>query len=909
MRTTAAISIALLGLVWTSVAHADDVPQKVRLQAALATSSGAPAGGTHTLTVRLFPEQAGGSALLEQQFADTPLDGGLVDLTLDPVPQALLDAHGILWAEVQVDSEAPLPRQSVLPTVYALRSRSADVAATAKGLTCSGCVTGAQVGFPWAAGASPGGPATGLSCTGCVGTTQLAAGSIGAGQIQAGAVGPTQVSFNYAASDAKGGPATDVKCTSCVGAPEVSFPWAAASTAGGAAAGLDCTGCVGTGHLAAGAVGTGQLKAGAVGDAQLAVNYAGSASKGGPASDLSCTQCVQSAELVQNLTLAGSITAAGSLSACTGSIPGCSLNVSDVMLARSNDEFLNVLTAQGIRIRSAADDAWRDLHANKGWFYGGLSVQGATTLGAVTVGGTLDLGGNQLLLPRIHNASSAPTTCGASTAGVLYFNTTSGKLYFCNGDEWVGLGTVPPGSTSNPAKSCAHIKQDNPSATSGVYWLQPDGVSAAFQNYCDMAADGGGWTLVMKLDGNTTTFSYDAALWTNTTTYAPQNFAFDTNQAKLQSFSSVAMDEVRLGMTVGGTTKWVQLNQSADSLYDLLKGGSYTPSGVGRTVWKSLIDNSSLQPYCNREGFNAVCGGDTRIRIGMLNNQENDCDSCDSRIGFGGYGSYCGQDTSNSCGNTATCTPDNGERNTKGFGYIFVRRAVVQVGAPGSAENPATSCKAIKLASPGALSGVYWLSPGSGSAFQTYCEMVADGGGWTLLMKVDGNQGTFAYDSSNWTSTGTINPTSPGLDMAEAKLASFSTLPFTELRLGMRNGTTTKWITLAKTGSSLRDVMLGGYQSTSVGRNGWKSLLDGSSLQPNCNLEGFNAVCGGDTRVRIGIVNNQEGDCNSCDSRIGIGGTGTYCGQDGGNSCGNTATCSPDNGDKSIRAFGYVMAR
>ncbi|GMV38631.1 MAG: hypothetical protein AMXMBFR64_03470 [Myxococcales bacterium] len=909
MRSTAATLVALAGLLWPTPSRSDDVPQRVSLQAALATASGTPASGTYTLTVRLYADSSGGAALLEQQFANTAVAGGLVDLTLDPVPQPLLDAHGVLWAEVQVNGEAPLPRRPVLPTVYALRSRSADTAAVAKGLSCSGCVTGAQAGFPWAAGVTAGGPATGLSCTGCIGTTQLASGAVGAAQVQAGAIGPTQVSFSYAASDAKGGPATDVKCVECVGAPEVSFPWAAAATPGGAAAGLACTGCVGTTELASGSVGTGQLKAGAVGDAQLGVNYAGSTSKGGPATDVACSQCVQSGDLAQSLTLSGSITTAGALTACTGSLPGCSLNVGDVMLARSSDQFLNVLTAQGVRIRSAADDAWKDLHANKGWFYGGLAVQGASSLGPVTVGGTLDLGGNLLLMPRIHNAASPPASCGGSTAGLLYFNTTSGKLFFCNGAEWVGLGTVPPGSTTNPAKSCAHIKQENPTAASGVYWLQPDGVSSAFQNYCDMSADGGGWTLVMKLNGNTTTFSYDAALWTNTATYAPQNFDFDGNEAKLLSFSSVPMDQVRLGMTVGGTTKWVQLDQSANSLYDLLKSGGYTQTSLGRNTWKSLVDNASLQPYCNREGFNAVCGGDTRIRIGMLNNQENDCDSCDSRIGFGGYGSYCGQDASNSCGNTATCSSDNGDRNTKGFGYVFVRRAVVSAGAPGSAENPAASCKAIKQTTPGVLSGVYWLSPGGGSAFQAYCEMVADGGGWTLLMKVDGNQGTFTYDSANWTSTGTVNPSSPGFDLTEAKLASFSTLPFTELRLGMRDGATTKWITVSKTAASLRDVMVGGYQSTSLGRNTWKSLINGSSLQANCNMEGFNAVCGGDTRVRIGIVNNQEGDCNSCDSRLGFGGTGTYCGQDGGNSCGNTATCSPDNGDKSIRAFGYVMAR
>jgi hypothetical protein len=85
------------------------------------------------------------------------------------------------------------------------------------------------------------------------------------------------------------------------------------------------------------------------------------------------------------------------------------------------------------------------------------------------------------------------------------------------------------------------------------------------------------------------------------------------------------------------------------------------------------MQNPSLQPNCNREGFNSICGGDTRVRIGIVSNQENDCNTCDSRVGFGASGSNCGQNPNNSCGNEAYCSPDNGDRSTKAFGYIFVR--------------------------------------------------------------------------------------------------------------------------------------------------------------------------------------------------------------------------------------------
>jgi len=73
----------------------------------------------------------------------------------------------------------------------------------------------------------------------------------------------------------------------------------------------------------------------------------------------------------------------------------------------------------------------------------------------------------------------------------------------------------------------------------------------------------------------------------------------------------------------------------------------------------------------NKEGFNVL--GDYRwskARIGIISNQENDCDSCDSRIGFGTGGFH---DDSNTCGNEATHGGDNGDKHIKAMGYILVQ--------------------------------------------------------------------------------------------------------------------------------------------------------------------------------------------------------------------------------------------
>ncbi|HEY8379348.1 MAG TPA: fibrinogen-like YCDxxxxGGGW domain-containing protein, partial [Nannocystis sp.] len=230
----------------------------------------------------------------------------------------------------------------------------------------------------------------------------------------------------------------------------------------------------------------------------------------------------------------------------------------------------------------------------------------------------------------------------------------------------------------------------------------------------------------------------------------------------------------------------------------------------------------------------------------------------------------------------------------------------------------APSCKAIKQATPGAPSGVYPIDPdGAGplQPFNVFCDMTTDGGGWTLALKADGSKGTFFYDAALWTNASTFQPNFPDLDHNEAKLQSFMSVPFTEILVGLEHPIgqgqpvlKTQKIAIAR--PSLQNLFQGGYVATSLGRNAWKALITDSSLQPNCNREGFNAVPADNTwpRIRIGIVSNQENDCTTPDSYIGIGGVGEPCGGPQ-RSVGNVAFCGADNGDKSLPAFGVVFVR
>ena len=172
-----------------------------------------------------------------------------------------------------------------------------------------------------------------------------------------------------------------------------------------------------------------------------------------------------------------------------------------------------------------------------------------------------------------------------------------------------------------------------------------------------------------------TTFLYDSDLWSARFSYNPAagKTGFDMLETKLPTYWSTPFDKVCLGMRVGQQLNFVVLSMTANSLFSLIADGRYRATSLGRNTWKSLIGTrASLQRHCNREGFNVRSAYriNARARIGVIANQENHCLSCDSRIGFGTGGL---PDNTNSCGNDAQQSGDNGWKRIETMGYILVQ--------------------------------------------------------------------------------------------------------------------------------------------------------------------------------------------------------------------------------------------
>ena len=127
-------------------------------------------------------------------------------------------------------------------------------------------------------------------------------------------------------------------------------------------------------------------------------------------------------------------------------------------------------------------------------------------------------------------------------------------------------------------------------------------------------------------------------------------------------------------MKINQQLRFIVINRLADSLHSIIADGQYRNTSLGRDEWKKLIgSNASLQHNCNKEGFNAFSDQShrSRVRIGIISNDQNNCDSCNSLIGFGA-GSHPGG--TQSCGNKAgKRSSDNGHKSIKAMGYILVQ--------------------------------------------------------------------------------------------------------------------------------------------------------------------------------------------------------------------------------------------
>ena len=145
-----------------------------------------------------------------------------------------------------------------------------------------------------------------------------------------------------------------------------------------------------------------------------------------------------------------------------------------------------------------------------------------------------------------------------------------------------------------------------------------------------------------------------------------------------------------------------------------------------------------------------------------------------------------------------------------------------------------------------------------------------------LALAIDGTKDTFNYDGPLWTNDKLLD------EDGESKTDAFFT-PSTTFTVVMRTGSEERTLLVELNHpKSLKELFSGGYTKTSASLDEWRGLVPNAGYQPRCNRQGFNVAADGcyvddasdyRCRLRLGIWFNEQDNCMSSDSFLGLGAT------------------------------------
>jgi hypothetical protein len=130
----------------------------------------------------------------------------------------------------------------------------------------------------------------------------------------------------------------------------------------------------------------------------------------------------------------------------------------------------------------------------------------ATVVGLTGTGLVIQNNGGQDKAIASNSTVSFTTQLSGSAYNITVLTQPTGPVQTCmvaNGTGTVAGADISATIVCAP-KSCNELHVISPSSPSGIYWIDPDGAGAqaAFEAYCDMTTDTGGWTL-LTWNGNT----------------------------------------------------------------------------------------------------------------------------------------------------------------------------------------------------------------------------------------------------------------------------------------------------------------------------------------------------------------------------------------------------------------------
>jgi hypothetical protein len=167
------------------------------------------------------------------------------------------------------------------------------------------------------------------------------------------------------------------------------------------------------------------------------------------------------------------------------------------------------------------------------------------------------------------------TTCDGDAEGA--FNWDGTTLTFCNGNEWriVRLAGLTDGTSQATAgASCQAILDEGFSTGDGVYWIDIDGgsTSNAFEVFCDMTTDGGGWTVCYNHNIVNTEEMNHSTVANMTTQWGSAGGSSEYGRDCVGMGHTLSPEQVRY--SGGNGVNWVQFDNPPDAFHDFFRCGA-----------------------------------------------------------------------------------------------------------------------------------------------------------------------------------------------------------------------------------------------------------------------------------------------------------------------------------------------
>ena len=175
------------------------------------------------------------------------------------------------------------------------------------------------------------------------------------------------------------------------------------------------------------------------------------------------------------------------------------------------------------------------------------------------------------------------SSCTSEKAGTMRWHDNTVQV--CNGTDWKGLDWESPGDGSTAADagdSCESIYNHGLGSIDGIYWIDPNGGNRndAFEVFCIMESEGGGWTRIVKADTQGEIWSADAV------NSVSETGDYKLSDTQINNLLALNDDEFNVRLKCGsyvGVIKtnpdfvWVSNGRTSGTCSSMYDGGGCTP--------------------------------------------------------------------------------------------------------------------------------------------------------------------------------------------------------------------------------------------------------------------------------------------------------------------------------------------